>query len=413
MKVLMAHKFYYDRGGTEQYLKELSNILLSHGHEVIPFSMKDSRNWKTEYEDYFVDNIEYESPTWYKIKNFHRIIGKVIYSHDSKRKIERLIQNTTPDIAHIQLIDHHISPSILPSLKKSRIPVIQSINTYKLVCPSYRLYNMRTQKICEKCLNRKYYHALLDRCLKNSFFASALATAEMYTHKKLKIYEKNIDRFIVASDFMKEKILQIGIEEKKIVKILNPLNVYDYSPSFENGNFLLYFGRIDPEKGVFSLVKAMEHLPSVELIVVGMGSEEEKLKNFVESYGMKNVRFAGPKWGEDLLVFLYKATAVVVPSIWYEVSPVVIYQAFAAGKPVIGSKIGGIPELIEEEKDGLLFRPGDINDLSSKINIMMQNPDKAKYWGMNARKKAECLFNPEAHYNKIMDVYQEVLDKNR
>ena len=161
MKILMVNKFYYDHGGTEQVLFELSGILEKRGHQIIIFSMKDDRNKKSEYEKYFVSNLDYQKDTLsYKIEKLPKIVSRVIYSPEARRNIERLIDDVKPDIAHLHMIEHHISPSILYALKKANIPVIQSANNYKQICPDYLLYISRKNMVCEKCIGGHYYHCV-------------------------------------------------------------------------------------------------------------------------------------------------------------------------------------------------------------------------------------------------------------
>ncbi len=412
MKVVLAHKFYRLTGGTEQYFRDLAAILEGHGHQTIPFALSHPANPPTPYAKYFLEDIDYRSASaLYRIKNLGRTLSRTLYSMEARCKMDALIRDIQPDLAHIQSIEHHISPSILHSFKAHNIPIVQSVNTYKLICASYRLYLLKQGELCERCLYGKHYHAALVRCIKGSLPASLLASVEMYLHQAMKIYHL-VDRFIVSSHFMREKLIGAGFDPDKVVRLLNPLTLDAYEPNYEFDDYILYFGRVDPEKGVLHLADAMRRLPKLKLVVVGDGAALEEVVEFTRSHRMGNVEFAGPKWGADLIPYLKRARLVVVPSTWYEPSPMVIYQSLATGKPVIGARIGGIPDLITPET-GLLFSAGDVDDLAAKIGSVAFDDDRLRAMGQAARAWAERNLDPQAYYDSIMDVYSQALEEKR
>ncbi len=412
MKVLLAHKFFHLTGGPEKYFQDLAAILEDHGHQTIPFALEHPNNPDTPFTAYFIKNLDYREPSKiYYLKNAGRILARTLYSWEARRKIEVLVRDTNPDVAHLQSIEHHISPSILHSLRKYNIPVVQSINNYKLVCASCRLYLLDRGEICERCLYGKHYHAVLTRCMKGSLSASFLVMIEMYLHRWLKIYYF-VDRFIVPNRFMKAILLEAGYPAQKIVRLLNPLQLAEYTPSYKFGDYILYFGRVDPEKGLMTLVQAMKRFPNLRLIVVGSGTQLEELINWVRGNGLENVEFVGPKWGDNLMPYLAGARLVVVPSIWYEPSPMVIYQALATGKPVIGSNIGGIPDLLTEET-GLLFQPGNVEDLEEKIESLAFDDNRMRSMGRAARRWAEENLDPERYYNSLIEIYSQAAEERR
>jgi glycosyltransferase involved in cell wall biosynthesis len=397
-------------GGTEQYFRNLATILENHGHQTIPFALEHPNNPETPFAEYFLPNLDYREPSGiYRLQNAARILTRTLYSWEARRKIEALISDTNPDIAHLQSIEHHISPSILHSLRKYGVPVVQSVNTYKLVCASYRLFSFDRRDICERCLYGKHYHALLTRCVKSSLPASLLAMVEMYLHSWLKIYYL-VDRFVVPNRFVETKLLKAGYPAQKIVRLLNPLDLTAYTPTYEFGDYILYFGRVDPEKGVMTLVQAMKRLPKLRLIVVGDGTQFEEIDRWVRDNRVDNVEFVGVQWGDALVPYLSRARLVVVPSIWYEPSPMVIYQALATGKPVIGSNIGGIPDLLSEET-GLLFDPSDVGDLADKIASLALDDERLHSMGRAARHWAEVNLDPERYYRSLMRLYSQVIEE--
>ena len=412
LKILMVDKYYFIKGGAERYYFELAKLLEAHGHEVIPFSMHHQENFETDYSDYFVDFIDYNNRS--TKKNFgqsFKIVGRMIYSTHAKRKLEALIKKVKPDLAHLHMIDHQISPSILHTLKNYEIPVVQTVHQYKLVCPNYRLYNARTNTICEKCIAGNYLHPIVERCHKNSIAAGLLLSLEMYVHHFLKIYD-NIDLFHAPSEFMKVKLVEGGIDKKKITKLYYTLNIDEYPFTQEYGEYFVYYGRLSEEKGILTLLQAMKGINKSKLLIIGNGPQESELKEFCAANDLKNVEFLGKKEGEELKSIVAKAKFVIVPSEWYDNSPLVIYEAFSLGTPVVGAKIGGIAELVDHEINGLLFEVGNVRELRAAISRLLDNSELIERFGANAREKAEKEFSPAFHYEQIMTLYHKVLNKS-
>lgn len=409
----MGNKFYFIKGGSERYYFELSKILQDHGHDVIPFSMKHPNNFASDYADYFVDNIEFNlNSNWQRIKNSLKISQRIIYSCHARQKIEQLIEKTKPDIAHLHMIDHQISPSILHSLKKFNIPVILTAHQLKVICPNYRLFNWNTGQVCEKCLDGHYYHPIIEKCHKNSRLAGLLIALETYIHKLMKIYESDVDIFHVPSKFYGKKFIEAGIDAKKIRQLYYTIRIDDYPPHYEYDDYYVYFGRLEEAKGLMTLIKAAEKVKTSQLFMIGEGDHRKELEEFVVSRNMNHVKFLGAKWGDDLKKIISNARFVVIPSECYDNSPLVVYESYCMGKPVIGSDIGGIPELIDHEETGLLFAPGDSEALAEKINFMLSHPGLIREYGSHARKKAEREFSPQVHYQKMFDNYQGLLRAN-
>ncbi len=407
MKVILAHKFLHLTGGTEQYFRDLATILAQHGHETIPFGLDDPRNPPSPYQQYLLPTIDYRNTSrLYHLRHLGRVLGRTLYSFEARRRMDALVRDTRPDIAHLQSIEHHISPSILHALHRRRVPMVQSVNTYKHVCASYRLYLFDRQETCERCLYGRHYHALLTRCVKGSRCASALAAVEMYLHQHLmKIYHL-IDRFIVPNRFMAERMIGAGYPQRKVVRLLNPLDLSAYEPSEAMDDYVLYFGRVDPEKGVMPLVRAMARLPRLKLVVVGDGQQLEACVAEAKRCGASNVEFVGPKWGDELKPYLSRCRLVVVPSLWYEPSPYVIYQALASGKAVVASRTGGIPDLITPET-GRLVEPGDVDDLVRALEEVAFDEARLREMGRAARQWAHEQLSPRRYYERLMAVYDQ------
>lgn len=408
MRIILAHKFFHLVGGTEIYFQHLADILEKHGHETIPFSVQHPRNLPSEYDRFFLEPLDFRGQTsWYKARNLGRILARTLYSTEARRKIGALVRETGPDVAHLQAIENHISPSIVDELRQNGIPIVQSVNTYKHSCTSYRHYLQDKHEICERCRGGRHYHAVRTRCVKGSLLASTLGMLEMYLHHPLlRIYHK-IDRFIVPNRFLEEKMVEAGYVRDKLVRLRNPFNLTSVQASTEPGGFILYFGRVEPEKGVVPLVQCMRQLPRDRLVVVGEGSDLEKCQQQAKDNGVDNIEFVGSKWGEELTPYLQNCSMVVVPSLWFEPSPYVIYQALGTGKPVVASRIGGIPDMITPDT-GCLVKPGDVDGLAEAIGSINGDRNRQRRMGIAARAWAEKKLSPEHYYQRIMEVYEEI-----
>ncbi len=403
MKILLANNYYYLRGGSERYFFNLFNLLKEAGHQVIPFSVKDKRNIESPYEKYFAEAIYFND---YKlsIKNI-KISLNAIYSREAKKKIEGLIKEIKPDIAHLHNIYSRISPSILQVLKKYAIPSVMTLHDYKLICPTYSF--LSNGKVCERCKRYKYYQAILQRCNKGSLGASLVNCLELYIHKVMKFYE-DIEMFIAPSEFMKDKMIEFGLDKNKIVHIPNFIDSNEYSSSYDFEDYFVYAGRISPEKGIMTLIKAIKHLNiKTNLYLIGEGPDEEKAKQMAK--GIKNINFVGYQTGDELKSTIKKAMFVIIPSEWYENFPFAVLEAFALGKPVIGSNIGGLPELIKDKFNGLLFEIKNVDDLADKIQYLLENKEIIPTLGKNARSLVEERYNPQIHYQELMKVYEKVI----
>lgn len=372
--------------------------------------MKHPDNFDSEFSNFFVDNIEFNYKSLLKkIIKAPQIIERVIYSFQSKTKIEKLINEYKPDIAHLHMIDHQISPSILHTLKKYGIPIIQTVHQYKLVCPNYKLYIPTKNKICEKCISGNIFHPIIERCHKDSIWASALLTLEAFVHKTLKLYN-DIAVFHAPSDFMATKLIKGGLSKKKVVKLFYAINLDDFPFSAEYSDYFIYIGRLSKEKGILTLLKSMRKILKSKLLIIGDGPQRLELARFVSTNKLTNVQFLGNKSKNELRSLVSHAKFSVVPSEWYDNSPLVIYESFSMGKPVIGADIGGISELIDHHRNGLLFQSGNVMELSDRINYLLENPELIISFGKEARLKAEQEFSPQLHYEKIYNLYKNLLN---
>ena len=406
MKVLQINKYYFRKGGAETVFFNTIRLLEGHGHTVVPFSLKSERNEKSEYEAYFVDYPELsESSFWQKIKN----MPSFIYNSEAARKLEKLIQQEKPDVAHIHLMFNSMSVSILPVLRKYGIPVVMSVHDYRLVCPAYTFTDGKGN-FCERCGSGSYYNCILHKCSKGNMANSLMLSLDSYFRSFFYQPVDYIDRFIFVSKFAMNKHIE---KDKRYAGKCTYL--YNFTPKVKDystvkGNYVLYFGRISEEKGIGTLLKAIEQTPDIRLKVVGTGPLLEQFKSLCQP----NAEFLGFKSGDELWELIHNASFVVVPSEWYENNPLTIIESLMIGTPVIGSNIGGIPELIEEGKTGYIFQPGATDELRN-ILVKACAVSDAEYKRMSdaAKKFAEDNFSEENHYERLIKNYQQVIEQKK
>jgi len=408
----MVDKFHWLFAGPERYMFEAAEELERAGHEIVYFSMHDERNVPSPYSKYFVSNIDYgrgDAP--YRLRNAPRIVGKTIYSFESRRKMAALLRDTRPDIAHLHMIDHQISPSILHALRDANVPVVQTIHDYKLVCPANSLFHRRTGRVCERCLGGHYYNCCLHRCTKNSLPASTLAMLAAYIHKAMRIYEKHVDLFLTSSDFLTNKLVEGGVPRDKIRKCHLSSDLSSFKPVDELGDYIVYAGRVILEKGLGTLVRAVAKVPRSKLVIIGEGDARPELERIAAQVGATNVEFAGYKLGDEFVKLLAQSRGMVLPSELYETCGLVVWEAYAVHRPAIVARIGGAPEFVDDGETGFLFEPGNVEDLAHKVGRLFgQESQRIVEMGSRGRAKVEAIC--EGHYDRLMAVYEEAMSKS-
>jgi len=407
LKILQINKFFYPRGGAEVYMLTLSQMLRKQGHQVIEFSMKHPENIESPYKEYFVDQIDLSQKQglWQDIKK----AGHLIYSTQAAKNLDKLLTKEKPDIAHLHNFYFHLTPSIIKVLKKHQIPVVWTMHDYKLICPNYKLFTQGN--ICERCKVYKYYNCLKYKCIKDNSAFSFLAMIESYLHNWLLKSYQQIDLYISPSQFLKDKVCQWGIKPAQVKHIYNFIDLDKFQPLDGPGQGIVYFGRLSEEKGLMSLVKAMAKLPEYDLQVIGDGPQKQEISDFIKENKLTNIELVGYKKGQELYDLVRKARIVVLPSVWYENNPISILESFALAKPVIGTKLGGIPELIKEGQTGFLVEPNNTNSLEYKIKSVYDQQDLLQQISQNCYDFAHKQFNSQKHLDQLLAVYQQVIDQ--
>ncbi len=405
MRILLVNKYYYLRSGAERYLFNLTRLLESQGHTVGIFSMHHPRNQPSPFSQFFLPNLDYYHPKG--ILRQLRSALRVIWYPRAASHIERLLAEFRPDIVQIHNIYHQISPSILPIIRKHNIPIIHRLHDYKLICPNYLLFTQGS--ICERCRGDRYGQTIRFRCLHESLPWSVVAALEMTIHKKMQVYEQHVNRFTSPSQFLVEKAIEFGISAHSLRLLPNFLFYDDFKAKpVHDGQYALFLGRLVAEKGLLTLLAA-SRLEPIPLIIVGEGPLSTTVHQEILDHRLSHIQLAGYRQGKALSDLIAGARFVVVPSQWYEVFGQIIMEAFAHSKPVIASSIGGIPEVVDHERDGLLVPPRDAASLAQAMRWLWDHPLEAAKMGVKGRAKVERQYNPENHYRKLMSIYGEVM----
>ena len=387
MRILLSNKFYYRRGGDCIYTLNLEQLLKTHGHEVAVFAMDYPENIETPWRKYFPRNMS-------KLMALTRPFG----SREVRRKFSKLLDDFRPDVVHLNNIHTQLSPVIAELAHIRGIRVVWTLHDYKLLCPRYDC--LRDGKtVCELCFGGDKTPCRTYRCMKGSRLASLVGYKEavMWSRPRL---EACTDLFICPSRFMAEKMAQGGFRRDKLRVLCNFIDVEKCrKDDYAKDDYYCYVGRLSHEKGVATLVEAAARLP-YRLKVIGGGplSEELRMKN-EELKG--NVDFLGYRQWEDIKAIAGRARFTVIPSEWYENNPLSVIEAECIGTPVLGARIGGIPELIDEGVNGMTFESGNAADLAEKIKAMFAATFDYKAIAEAAMRR----YNAESYYKEIIRAY--------
>lgn len=401
MKVLQVSQNLFVRGGSDRMFLDTCALLKRHGHTVIPFVAQHLGNTPSEYSQYFPQAADFENPAGIDLLRY-------IYSRPAAEAIRRLIRDHRPDVAHLHIYYGKLTASILPVLKAEGVPVVHTMHEYRQIGPNYTL--VHNDQIDEDCCGMHAWRAAARRFNRGSFTRSALATIEWYISRMVGS-QRLIDRFIAISDFQKRKMAEHGVPENKIIRVYNFVGPgtpeVAAAPNAGLGGYFLYFGRIERLKGVFTLADAAAGLPDVRVKIVGDGDAKAALADRIQSKQIPNVELIGFTQGDALRQLIRDSLATVLPAEWYEPFGLTVLESFAQERPVIASRIGALPELIDDGVDGLMFEPGDAEGLRQQMRSLINDPARAVAMGRAGRAKLVERFSPDAHYHELMRVYRE------
>lgn len=406
MKILLINRNHFIGGGADRVYLNTGKLFEENGHNVAYFSSINEKNLDSGYDEYFVDDIKSrQGGLISKIQN----VKRYLYNDEAFDKLEKLIKDFKPEVAHIHLFYGVLSASILKILKENRIPIVITIHDYRLLCPVNAMLDKDGQ-ICEKCKSDKFYNCMTKRCSEGNIFQSTVVTAEAYMRKFIFDPLTYINHFIFVSQFSRSK--HISYDQRYEDK---SSHLYNFSNSLENerkvikGNYLFYYGRLSKEKGILNLINAVKRTNS-KLKIAGEGPQHQEVLNGIE--GFSNIEYVGFKSGDELTDLIINSSFVVVPSEWYENNPMTIVESFLLGKPVIGSDIGGIPELVTN-KTGFVFEPANEISLSKSIELAEHlTNNEYDIISNNCHIFSKSNFDEQNHLQELTEIYNKVINEN-
>ncbi|MDO4466474.1 MAG: glycosyltransferase family 4 protein [Bacillota bacterium] len=406
MKVLLINKFHYYKGGSETYYFGLADLLKKKGHDVIFFSMKDERNVKCEQEPFFVENVDFNKKM--NTLDMAKAGMKMLYSLEAKKKLEQLIEKEKPDIAHLNIFQSQLTGSVVDVLYKHHIPMVYTTHDMKTVCPTYLF--MCDGKICHDCVHGNYTSCIKKKCMKNSTAKSILAVAEAEVYRLKKTYDK-INLMISPSDHHKRYIEESKITTTPVRVLRNflPENV-KITNEVKPGSYFLYFGRISVEKGIMTLIRAYAlSNQNTPLYIVGTGPlEKEVIDEFIRYKLNEKIRLLGFKRGQELTQIVEGAKCVILPSECCENAPYSILESMAVARPVIVSRNGGLPEIVEEGKNGFISEPNNPEDLARLLDKMDSlSEEQLIEMGTHSINKVKEIADADKYVEEIEKIYNE------
>lgn len=397
MKVLLVNKFLFPKGGAETYVFVLGRLLEDNGHEVQYFGLENVKNTVGNRANSYVTNMDFSEG----VKKNITAPLRIIYNSEARKKIRRVLDDFHPDVVHLNNIEYHLTPSIILETNKWRketkhdCKIVYTAHDYQLVCPSHGLFDKNIVP-CEKCLDGHYIHCFNTKCLKNSRMKSLLGTIDGYWWKYSKAYSY-VDAFICCSEFLKVKL----DSQKKFRNHTIALHNFKGIKPIENvvkKDYVLEFGHLSRDKGTDTLIEVAKMMPDTKFVFAGYGPSTEKM------VGIENIEYVGFKTGDELERLVAEAIITVYPSEWYENCPFSVIESILLGTPVIGSRMGGIPELIDEGVNGELFEAGNVSELKEKISkLILDSSVLEAYTESCALVEYETS---DSYYEKLLKIYQ-------
>lgn len=408
MRIIVANYRFFIAGGPEKYMFKFIEAAEKSGVEVIPFSVKNSMNVSTPYEAYFAKPRSKQllyADTKKTVSNYFGILRATLWNYDAEKRLRRLIRDTRPDAVYILHEINHLSPSIIRAAKKEHVRVIHRISDFFMFCARYDF--LCDGDICEACLHGDYSKAREKKCVKGSKAGTALRLLAMKIYSKTKIFDE-VDAFITTCEFTKNKMIEGGMNCGKITCIPTFIDSSKIKPCYEHDNYFLFLGRLAKQKGAIYAIKAMSYLKDTGYTLKITGelsdSEEDQViwKYIVDNGLEKKIEFTGFKHGEDLQRLISRCTCVLCPAIWYENMPNTVIEAYAAGKPVVASRVGSFIEIVDDGVTGRLFEMKNDMALADILSEFISDCDLSVRLGRNAREKCERDYDVDTHMKKVL-----------
>ena len=400
MKILMVNKFLYPRGGCETYMLNLAEELKAKGHEVEYFGMYDEKNTVGNSCGLYTGNMDFHS------KGMARFLYpfKIIYSVEAYKKIGKVLDEFKPDIVHMNNINFQLTPSIIYAIKKRNIPLVQTVHDYQMICPNHLLYSFNETKPCERCIKGSKFNCTKHNCIHGSKIKSLIGSIEAKLYSILKTYKK-VDLYICPSRFLENKLLSASdLYAGKTVAIHNFIEKKPVpeTPAPEKP-YVAFASRLSKEKGVDILSEAAKLLPEYPFVIAGTGPDDECLKN------IPNVELKGFLTGDELISLIANAKLMILPSVWYENCPLNILETHAFGVPVLTMNSGGMAELVDDGKTGLLINEPTSEAIAEAIRKCFEDEEFYNSLKENCKIRGEEIIEVGDYCDIIIDKYNDIL----
>lgn len=405
MRVLQIHKFFYPHAGSETAFFHTRELLREHGHEVIDFAMQHPGNLDSAYSDYFAPRRDYVDQSRPLPARARDALSSV-YSLSARTKLRTLIKQTRPDIAHMHIVYHQLTLSVVDQLAKQEIPTVMTLHDYKIGCPAYVLY--RDGEPCQLCVTGAVENVLRHRCIKGSSAASLLAAVEARTARLRGSYAK-IDAYVAPSAFAGRIAVQAGVNANSVHVVPNFLPEHEIGEpvtDLQPEPRFFFAGRLEEVKGVRDILAAYaDNADLGTLVIAGAGGElEDEVRATAEK--SVNIEYLGRIERREVLEQLRRSRALLLPSRWHENNPMSVIEARAIGIPVICTDMGGLPEMVTDGEDGLIVPRADSQALEDAIRRLVANQSYAREMGLRGNVRMRRENTPSAHYGRLMAAYE-------
>ncbi len=389
MKILLIHNTYQQPGGEDTVFEQERRLLQEHGHEVLTYQRS---------------NHEIEQLSWLSRLT---LVTRIISADDSRYAVSKLLATFRPDVVHVHNTFLMISPSVYEPCVEAQVPVLQTLQNYRLLCPAALFF--RDGHRCEECTDHGLLRGVWHGCYRDSRPSTAAVALMLQTHRRRRTWQDKVSGYVVATEFARQKFIEGGLPAEKIH--VKP-NFVDPDPGERSapGRYALFVGRLAPEKGLSTLLAAWRRLNApIPLVIAGDGPLRASLEAEAALNHVSPITFRGRLNADATRAAMKQAAFLVVPSLWYEGFPMVMVESMACGTPVFGSRLGAMEEVIADGRTGLHFRPGDPADLAAKCEWAWSHPEQVAAMGRQARRQYEQQYRPERNYSILMDIYCQAM----
>jgi glycosyltransferase involved in cell wall biosynthesis len=415
MRVVLCNKYFFLNGGTERYFRNCLDRMPSHGIEAVPYSVAYANSWESPYARFFLPPPGRPEETHYHLlrptpRTLLRLAGRAVYSLEAQACLARLLDHLgSADIGYVLSVYNYMSASIVRVFKRRGIPVVVRFGDYNALCANYSL--LRDGKPCELCVRGNYLHGIRHRCVKGKLSTTLLRTLGLYVQRGLRLF-LDADAVVAPCGFMRDRLVEGGFAPQRIHVVRQPATaIADITPR-PKGNYILYFGRVSPEKGLDTLIAAYQkYKPDVELRIVGRtyGSYGEQLRELAARECADRIRFIDFLAGEELAECVSGALLSIMPSRCYDNAPLALYESYALGVPVLAAAIGGIPEQVLPGRTGELFAPDSVDDLGNRLSAMLADPARLAWMGAEAREFARNELSMDSHLKTLEGLFSGLI----